>query len=139
MIPQKYTCEGEDISPPLRWSDVPQGTKSLALICDDPDAPMLTWVHWVVYCMSPTTTELKEGQPTKDVIDGAVQGVNSWRRRGYGGPCPPGHSIHRYFFKLYALDVDLQLRPGTSKKDLEKVMAGHMLAEAQLMGVYTRS
>ena len=138
MIPKEYTCDGQDISPPLAWTGVPAGTKSLALIADDPDAPVGTWVHWVAFNIPPDVTELPEAIPTDALPTGGTHGTNSWRRPGYGGPCPPG-GTHRYFFKLYALDTELALKAGASKKDVEKAMKGHILAEAQLMGKYKRS
>ena len=139
-IPKKYACDGEDISPPLAWADAPNGTKSFALICDDPDAPILTWIHWVIYGIPADRQELKERMSTQEVLeDGIMQGMNSWRRPGYGGPCPPGRTTHRYIFRLYALDVKIDLRPGRRKKDLEKAMRGHILAETQLMGLYARA
>jgi len=137
-IPSKFTCEGEDISPPLKWSDLPQGTKSLALISDDPDAPVGTWVHWVIYNIPPTVNELEEGIPTaKEVPNGAKQGMNDFKKIGYGGPCPPS-GTHRYFFKLYALDIELGLDPGATKNDLLKAIEGHILEMGQLMGTYQR-
>ena len=138
-IPEKYTCDGEDISPLLKWSNAPKGTKSLALICDDPDAPIGTWVHWVLYDIPPAVTELPEGVPTTEALpSGAKQGINDFKRLGYGGPCPPRGSAHRYFFTLYALDTELQLEPGATKKDLVRAMEGHILAEGRLMGTYKR-
>jgi Raf kinase inhibitor-like YbhB/YbcL family protein len=138
-IPSKYTCEGEDLSPPLRWSNVPQETQSLALICDDPDAPVGTWVHWVLYGIPPTVNELPEGIPTTEVIsNGALQGTNDFQRLGYGGPCPPPGAPHRYVFKLYALDVEIDLGPGATKQDLVGAMEGHILSEAHLIGTYQR-
>jgi Raf kinase inhibitor-like YbhB/YbcL family protein len=138
-IPAKYTCQGDDISPPLKWSSPPPGAKSLALICDDPDAPVGTWVHWVLYNIAPTTTELPEKVPaTETVLHSAKQGLNDFRRLGYGGPCPPPGRPHRYFFKLYALDTELQLGARAAKKDLVRAMEGHILAEGQLMGTYQR-
>jgi len=138
-IPAKYTCDGDDISPPLKWRGVPEGTKSLALVCDDPDAPIGTFVHWVLYSIPPSVTELSEGVPAMGVIpNGAAQGTNDFKRLGYGGPCPPPGGAHRYFFKLYALDAELDLKPGAMKKDLVKAMEGHVLAEGQLMGTYQR-
>jgi len=138
-IPAKYTCKGEDLSPPLDWSGVPEGTKSLALICDDPDAPMMTWVHWVIYNIPPEETGIKEGAlKEKNLANGAMQGITDFRRIGYGGPCPPPGGPHRYYFKLYALDSRLELEPGASKKTLLKAMEGHILAEARLMGKFKR-
>ncbi len=138
MIPAKYTCDGADFSPPLDWSEGPAGTKSFALICDDPDAPMGTWVHWVIFDIPPSATMLAEGiTREKDLPGGGTQGINDFRKIGYGGPCPPG-GTHRYFFKLYALDTMLGLKPGITKDQLLKAMRGHILAEAQLMGTYRR-
>ena len=138
-IPEKYTCDGADISPPLKWTNIPQGAKSLALVCDDPDAPAGTWVHWVLYELPPAVTELPEGVPTTETISNvAKQGVNDFKRIGYGGPCPPRGGPHRYFFKLYALDAELQLKAKATKKDLLRAMEGHSLAEGQLMGTYKR-
>lgn len=137
-IPSKYTCDGEDISPPLKWSSLPEGTKSLALISDDPDAPVGTWVHWVIYNIPPTVTELEEGIPSdKELPSGAKQGMNDFKKIGYGGPCPPS-GTHRYFFKLYALDSELNLEPRATKKDVLKAMEGHILEMGQLMGTYSR-
>ena len=138
-IPAKYTCDEKDLSPPLKWSGVPAETKSLALIVDDPDAPVGTWVHWVLFGLAPAVTELPEDLPKSQyVLGGARQGLNDFRRLGYGGPCPPAGKPHRYFFKLYALDTSLQLKPGSTKKELEQAMQQHVLAEAQLMGTYKR-
>jgi Raf kinase inhibitor-like YbhB/YbcL family protein len=138
-IPTKYTCEGEDISPPLQWSGVPAGAKSLALICDDPDAPVGRWVHWVLYDLPVMTTDLAEKVPASETLSfGAKQGTNDFKRIGYGGPCPPPGKPHRYYFRLYALDADLLLKPGASKQELLRAMDGHILAEAQLSGIYQR-
>jgi len=138
-IPAKYSCEGSDASPPLKWTNAPANTKSFALIADDPDAPAGTWVHWVLYDLPPNTTGLPEDVAKTQFIAGnAKQGLNSWPRLGYGGPCPPPGKPHRYFFKLYALDTMLDLKPGVTKKDLLKAMEGHVLAEGQLMGTYQR-
>jgi Raf kinase inhibitor-like YbhB/YbcL family protein len=138
-IPRKYTCDGEDISPPLEWGDPPPGTQSFVFIFDDPDAPVGTWVHWVLYNLPAETRALPEAVPADaDLADGGWHGENSWRRLGYGGPCPPS-GTHRYFFKLYALDTVLDdLDAGASKKELLKAMEGHVLAEAELMGTYSR-
>lgn len=136
-IPAVYTCKGRDISPPLTWSDLPQGTKSLALIMDDPDAPMGTWVHWVIYNIPSTRTGLEEAIPSEErLADGSLQGKNSWRRIGYGGPCPPS-GTHRYYFRLYALDSMLSLAPGATKEQLLQAMQGHILAEAEWMGTFS--
>ncbi len=138
-IPKKHTCDGEDISPALSWSAAPAGTKSLVLICDDPDAPVGTWVHWVLFGLRPDTTALPEDVPKKDeVLAGAKQGRNDFRKIGYGGPCPPAGKPHRYFFKLYAIDVEPQLKVGATKAEVMKAVDGHILAEAQLMGRYGR-
>ena len=138
MIPRQYTCDGEDISPPLAWTGVPEGTKSLALICDDPDAPMGTWVHWVLFNIPPTTKELSPKVPSKEILEnGARHGTNDFRRLDYGGPCPPG-GTHRYYFKLYALDTEISSAAGITKAQLLKAMEGHVLAEGQLMGRYKR-
>ena len=139
-IPKKYTCDGQDISPALKWSGVPQKTKSIALICDDPDAPSGTWVHWVVYSIPPDVTELQEGVVKTNVLpDGAKQGTTDFKRIGYGGPCPPrGHGAHHYYFKVYALDIQVGLKAGATKKDLEKSMKGHILGQGQLIGTYER-
>ena len=138
-IPIEYTCDGADISPPLQWSDTPAGTKSLALICDDPDAPMGTWVHWVLYGLPSKTSELPEKLPAVDTLpDGARQGITDFKRTGYGGPCPPPGKRHRYYFKLYALDTELVLKPRATKAALLKAMESHVLAEASLMGTCQR-
>jgi len=141
-IPALYTCQGKDISPPLAWSGVPEGTKSLALIVDDPDAPdpkapKMTWVHWVLYNIPPTATGLPEGVKPADLPKGTKQGKNDWKRLGYGGPCPP-IGRHRYFHKLYALDTVLPDLGEPTKAELEKAMQGHILATAQLMGTYQK-
>jgi Raf kinase inhibitor-like YbhB/YbcL family protein len=138
-IPKQYTGDGEDRSPPLRWSEPPSGTKSLAMICDDPDAPRGTWVHWVLFNLPAQARELEEGVPTTEALgNGAKQGKNDFGNIGYGGPAPPKGKPHRYFFKLYALDVALDLPSGATKAELEKAMKGHILAEGQLMGNYKR-
>ncbi|TAL70183.1 MAG: YbhB/YbcL family Raf kinase inhibitor-like protein [Bacteroidetes bacterium] len=138
MIPKVYTCEGRDISPPLSWSNLPEGTKSIALIHDDPDAPMGTWVHWIVYDIPDSETGLKEAVPTEKVLqNGTRQGTNDFRRVGYGGPCPPS-GTHRYFFKLYALDKMLELEAGATKGQLLSAMEGHILGQGQLVGKYKK-
>jgi Raf kinase inhibitor-like YbhB/YbcL family protein len=142
-IPARHTCDGQDVSPPLSWSGLPEGTKSLALIVDDPDAPdpaapKMTWVHWVLYNIPPGATSLPEGVKPAGLPKGTGEGLNDWKRTGYGGPCPP-IGRHRYFHKLYALDtVFADLRKAT-KQDLEKAMKGHILASAELIGTYKRS
>ena len=138
-IPRKYTCEGPDVSPPLEWQHVPEGTKSLVLICDDPDAPMGTWVHWVIYNIPADKTSLPEAVKTDRIVLGDIrQGTNDFRRTGYGGPCPPAGKPHRYFFKLYALDVESSWEPGLTKAQVLKKMEGHVLGQAELMGTYQR-
>ena len=138
IIPAKFTADGQDISPSLAWDGVPDGTKSIAIICDDPDAPMGTWVHWLVWNIPPEVTGLDEDTaPDAELTDGARQGTTDFGRTGYGGPAPPS-GVHRYFFKVYALDTMLDLRAGAIKPDLEKAMKGHILAQGQLMGKYTR-
>jgi hypothetical protein len=138
-IPIQHTGQGKDTSPPLQWSGVPTGAKSLALIADDPDAPVGTWTHWVLFDLPPTTTELAADTPKSQFLPGgAKQGMNDFRRLGYGGPLPPPGKAHRYFFKLYALDKALDLKSGATKKEVEAAMKGHILAEGQLMGTYQR-
>lgn len=138
MIPRKYTCDSEDISPPLRIDGVPDDAKSLALISDDPDAPVGTWVHWVLYNLPPDTRDLPENMPTDEQLEnGARHGMTDFKRFGYGGPCPPG-GTHRYFFKVYALDTILDLSGRVTKRDVEAAMKGHILSEGQLMGKYQR-
>ncbi len=138
-IPKKFTCDGPDVSPALAWTDAPAGMQSFALIVDDPDAPVGTWVHWVLYDLPANARELAEGVPKQEELSsGARQGRNDFRRIGYGGPCPPAGPPHRYFFKLYALDSKTNLKPGATKADLEKAMQGHILAQAELMGRYQR-
>jgi hypothetical protein len=139
-IPIVYTCDGEDQSPPLAWSNLPTNTESLVLICDDPDAPMGTWVHWLVYNIPPDIKGLSAGIPNAEILHiGAQQGKNDFRRIGYGGPCPPRGNRHRYHFKLYALDSKLDLQGGVTKSVLEDAMNGHILAEGRLMGTYQRA
>ena len=140
VIPMLYTCEGKDISPPLAWTDIPAGAKSLALIVDDPDAPdpaapKMTWVHWVLYNLPATNDGLPEG--LKTLPEGTKEGVNDWRRTGYGGPCPP-IGRHRYFHKLYVLDTVLADLKQPTKAKLEEAMKGHIIGEAQLMGTYQK-
>jgi Raf kinase inhibitor-like YbhB/YbcL family protein len=137
-IPVDFCCDDKDISPALQWGEPPQGTNSLALIMDDPDAPSGTWVHWVLYNLPVSARSLPEGvPPDAELPDGSRQGRNSWGRLGYGGPCPP-RGTHRYFFKLYALDTQLGLPAGATKEQLLKAMQGHVLASAELMGTYAR-
>ncbi|GAB4435316.1 MAG: YbhB/YbcL family Raf kinase inhibitor-like protein [Anaerolineales bacterium] len=139
-IPVQYSCDGADISPPLAWTGVPEGTQSLVLIMDDPDAPIGTWDHWILFNIPANRHELSEDAPIEapnQDPNAIFVGNNSWGRPGYGGPCPPS-GTHRYFFKLYALDATLSLLPGANKKQVEAEMQGHILAETQLMGTYSR-
>lgn len=141
-MPIRYTCDGDDISPPLAWSGVPDGTKSLALIVDDPDAPdpahpKMTWVHWVLYNLPSAATELPEGVAPEALPAGTQEGLNDWGRTGYGGPCPP-IGRHRYFHKLYALDTELSHLETPTKGELEKSMKGHILEAVELVGTYQR-
>jgi Raf kinase inhibitor-like YbhB/YbcL family protein len=138
MIPPKYTCDGEDISPALEWPSVPEQTRSLVLIADDPDAPRGTFVHWVLYNLPADTRKLPDSvKPEETLANSARQGTNDFGETGYNGPCPPG-GTHRYFFKLYALDAPVNLPPGARKADLLQAMRGHILAEGQLVGKYKR-
>jgi hypothetical protein len=138
MIPARYTADGQDISPPLKIEGVPAEAKSIAMISDDPDAPVGTWVHWVVWNLSPEKTEIPEAMPSAGQLpDGTRQGTTDFGRTGYGGPAPPS-GTHRYYFKVYALDTMLQLRAAATKSELETAMRGHILAESQLMGRYQR-
>ena len=138
-IPAKYTCDGQNVSPPLKWSGAPAETKSFALIVDDPDAPVGTWSHWVLFDLPGAATELPEGLPKSQyVAGGARQGLNDFKHLGYGGPCPPASKPHRYFFKVYALDHLLDLKPGASKKEVELPLDKHTLAQGQLIGLYKR-
>lgn len=137
-IPNPFTCEGRDVSPLLHWSNPPEGTQSFALICDDPDAPVGTWVHWVLFNLPPDISELHaEIPPKKTLKNNARHGKNDFGKFGYGGPCPPG-GTHRYFFKLYALDTVINLESGITKAQLLEAMKGHILDEGQLMGKYKR-
>jgi Raf kinase inhibitor-like YbhB/YbcL family protein len=138
-IPARYTCSGDDVSPALSWSGVPQGTQSFVLIVDDPDAPSGTFTHWIIYDLPAATHQLPEGvSKTDDLSGGGRQGRNDFRRVGYGGPCPPPGKAHRYFFKLYALNAVLNLPAGASRKDVEGAMHGLVLAQAELMGKFAR-
>ncbi len=132
-IPEKYTCDGENLSPPLFISDIPVGTESLVLIVDDPDAPSGCFVHWTLWNISPQTTEIPEGK----IPENAIEGITDFGKPGYGGPCPPS-GIHRYFFKIYALDTRLELDSSATKEDIEEVMEGHILEKAELIGLYQR-
>jgi Raf kinase inhibitor-like YbhB/YbcL family protein len=141
-IPSDYTCEGADISPALAWSGVPAGTKSFALIVDDPDAPdpaapKMTWVHWVLYNLPADTKRLPEAVESGDLPAGTLEGKNDWKKTGYGGPCPP-IGRHRYFFKLFALDTELPDLKTPTKAELEKAMEGHVLEKAGMIGLYQK-
>jgi len=136
-IPRKFTCDGTDVSPALSWTDPPAGTRSLAIIADDPDAPGGVWVHWVLYDLPPDTGKLPEAVTKSPRLpNGAMQGRNDFGKTGYNGPCPPRGSLHRYFFKLYALDSKTGLRAGATKADVERAAKGHILAQAQLIGTF---
>lgn len=138
-IPKKYTCDGADLSPALSWDDAPAGTESLALIVDDPDAPMGTWTHWLIWNIPAKATLLPEDTPKMNLLDnGARQGGNDFKRIGYGGPCPPSGKPHRYFFKLYALDARLDLKAGAGRNELQRAMDRHVLSQAEWMGTYRR-
>ncbi len=142
-IPRDYTCDGDDMSPPLAWERVPPGTESLVLIVDDPDAPdpaapKMTWVHWILYNIPPSTTSLPPGVSRADLPPGTREGLNDWKRTGYGGPCPP-IGRHRYFHKLYALDMQLPNLGTPTKAALEDAMADHILASAELVGTFERA
>jgi Raf kinase inhibitor-like YbhB/YbcL family protein len=139
-IPRKFTCDGSDLSPALAWSDAPPATKFFALTCDDPDAPVGTWTHWVIYSIPGKFAGLPEGVPKFEALpDGTKQGKNSWGKIGYGGPCPPRGKPHRYFFHLYALNGDPGLGPGATKVELETAIHGKVLGRAELMGTYGRA
>ncbi len=138
-IPRQHTCDGVNVSPPLEWSGAPQTAKTFAIICDDPDAPSGTWVHWVLYNLPGDRIGLVENVPATEKVPGdGLQGTNDFQKIGYGGPCPPS-GTHHYFFKLYALDSELSLKAGATKADLLKAMEGHIVAQTQLMGTYQRS
>ena len=142
-IPKLYTCDGNDVSPPLTWSGVPEAARSLALICEDPDAPRGTWTHWVIFDIPTGVKGLGEGVPAQERVEvtaggeAALQGKNDFKKVGYGGPCPPG-GTHRYFFRIYALDTVLGSGPGTTWQELLRSIEGHVLAEGELMGRYSR-
>lgn len=139
MIPKKSTCDGPDASPKLTWNDPPAKTNSFALIMDDPDAPVGTWVHWVLFDLPVETRELAEGVAKQEQLsNGARQGRNDFGKIGYGGPCPPPGKPHRYFFKLFALDAKLNLKAGATKSEVERAMEGHILGQAELLGKYGR-
>ncbi|MGC8775986.1 MAG: YbhB/YbcL family Raf kinase inhibitor-like protein [Minisyncoccia bacterium] len=134
FIPKEFSCDGQDLNPELHISNVPKEAKSLVLIVDDPDAPMGTWTHWTVWNISPDIQVIKSNQ----LPVGAVEGQTDFGRTGYGGPCPPAGKAHRYFFKLYALDIILNLQPGALRSELEKTMQGHIISQAELIGLYQR-
>jgi Raf kinase inhibitor-like YbhB/YbcL family protein len=137
-IPAKYTCDGEDVSPPLSFSNIPSNAKSIVIINDDPDAPVGTWVHWVCYDIPASVTNFPQAIPASDTLPfGGKQGKNDFGNIGYGGPCPPS-GTHRYFFKIYALDIMLNLPAGKTKKDIEKAIKGHIVASGELIGTYSR-
>jgi len=138
-IDKKFTCDGADVSPQLSWNDPPAGTNTFALLVDDPDAPVGNWNHWTLWNVPSTTGNMAEGvQKQASLPDGAQQGMNDFRKPGYNGPCPPAGKPHRYYFKLFALDTKLELKPETGKKGLESAMQGHILARAEWMGRYGR-
>lgn len=138
-IAKNFTCDGADISPELSWTDAPNGTQEFALIADDPDAPVGTWTHWVLYGVKTDRQSLPQNVSKVDELpNGGMQGRNDFRKIGYGGPCPPPGKPHRYFFRLYALDTKLNLKPGASRQELEQAMKGHVLGQAELMGKYGR-
>ncbi len=138
-IPAKYTCDAKDVSPSLQWSGVPSGAKSIVLLVNDPDAPVGDWVHWVLFDLPATATSLMEDLPKgQHLPGGGKQGLNDFKRLGYGGPCPPPGKPHRYFFRIYALDTLLELKPGTTRKEVQQAMQGHVLAQGELMGIYQR-
>ena len=138
-IPPRYTCDGENVSPPLTWSGTPPGAKSLALICEDPDAPSGNWVHWVVFGLPPTVTAIPEGvKRDQSVLAGAKLGKNDFKEARYGGPCPPEGKAHRYFFRVFALDHELGLKDGATRDEVMHAMEGHVLARGETMGTYAR-
>jgi len=139
LIPRQFSCQGLDVSPPLSWAGVPEKTQSIVLVCDDPDAPLGTWVHWLIYDIPSDITELSNGIPHQETLDsGAKQGINDFGNIGYGGPCPPSGKPHRYFFKLYCIDEKLELSSGLTKDELLKAIKGHIIAQAELIGKYKR-
>lgn len=137
-IPRKYTCDGENISPPLTWENIPQETVTLTIISDDPDAPSKTWTHWLIFNIPPELSSLPEGVETVGEFEnGIIQGINDFGSLGYGGPCPP-FGVHRYYFKLYALDKRLDLEPGATKEELLEAMKGHIIEKTEIIGLYSR-
>ncbi|HLH08776.1 MAG TPA: YbhB/YbcL family Raf kinase inhibitor-like protein [Terriglobales bacterium] len=138
-IPKRFTCSAEDVSPALTWTGVPPTTQSLALIVDDPDAPAGTWTHWLVYNLPAAVHELAENQPRSEQLpNGAVQGRNDFRKIGYNGPCPPSGKPHRYFFRVFAIDAKLDLKPGANRQPLDQAMQGHIVAQGEVMGKFAR-
>jgi len=139
-IPDRYTCDAQDFSPPLSWSGIPENAKSLVLICDDPDAPFKIWVHWVAFNIPPEVEGVKEGISKEELTElSIVEGINDFGKVGYQGPCPPSSKAHRYSFRLYALNTTLSLEGGASKKDVIEAMRGYIIAEAKLVGLYQRA
>jgi len=140
VIPVQYTCDGDNVSPPLRWGRLPKNSQSLALICEDPDAPSGTFAHWLVFNLPPIVSDLPEALPATETLveTGALQGRNDFDDIGYDGPCPPPGNPHRYFFRLYALDTKLGLQAGATKHEFARAVEGHILAEGHLMGTYSR-
>lgn len=138
-IPKLYSCEDQDVSPELVWSGAPKGTQSFALIVDDPDAPAGTWVHWLIWNLPATVSSLPQDLPKNEQLEnGARQGKNDFRKLGYNGPCPPAGKVHRYYFRLYALDSKVDLPAGSGRPDLDKAIAGHTLAQGEYMGTFKR-
>lgn len=139
-IPAQYTCDGDNVSPPLRWGRLPKDSQSLALICEDPDAPSGTFVHWLIFNLPPIVSDLPEAMPTYQDLEetGAIQGRNDFNNIGYDGPCPPPGNPHRYYFRLYALDTKLELTAGAKKREFMRALEGHILGEGHLMGTYQR-
>jgi Raf kinase inhibitor-like YbhB/YbcL family protein len=137
VIPPRYTCLGDNVSPPLEWSDPPAGTRTIAILCDDPDSPSGDWVHWVLFNLPPDARQLPENlSPTAHLPNGAVQGVNDFHEHGYGGPCPPPGKPHRYNFTVFALDTELRLSSKATKKELVRAAHGHILAQGKLTGMF---
>lgn len=139
LIPKKYSCDGENLSPPLAWSNLPVGTESIAIVCEDPDAPSGNFLHWLIFNIDPGVPGLPEGVTERsNMMGSAVQGRNGFGKTGYGGPCPPRGSTHRYFFRAYALDKMLNLGQASTRAVFEKAMEGHLLGTGELVGMYSR-
>ncbi|MFH0953068.1 MAG: YbhB/YbcL family Raf kinase inhibitor-like protein [Verrucomicrobiota bacterium] len=139
VIPPKFTCKGENVSPPLMWGQVPDKTQSIVVMCDDPDSPGGDWVHWLLFNLPPETQKLDENVPrTPQLVSGAIQGLNDYDKNGYMGPCPPPGRPHRYYYKVYALDIKLSLTISARKPDVLEAMEGHVLGQGQLMGTFKR-